>query len=85
MKICLKLFQNYNVRIQGLRLDQSRFEKSLSGQDINFFIFDLQGTDIDSSRESIIVSLCFALSILARRALGVASHSNSLARLVLQG
>ena len=27
-----------------------------------------------------VVSLCFALSILARRALGVASHSNSLSR-----
>ncbi|ODM97119.1 Pecanex-like protein 1 [Orchesella cincta] len=38
-----------------------------------------KGSDIEScSRESFVVSLCFALSILGRRALGVASHSNAL-------
>lgn len=31
-----------------------------------------------TGRESFVVSLCFALSILGRRALGVASHSNAL-------
>lgn len=38
-----------------------------------------KGSDIENcSRESFVVSLCFALSILGRRALGVASHSNAL-------
>ena len=35
---------------------------------------------VDSGRESMLVSLCFGLSMLGRRALGTAAHNNASAR-----
>ncbi len=48
---------------------------------MSHFVFCIQ--NVDSSRDSTLVSLCFGLSMLGRRALGTAAHNNASARSAL--